>query len=479
MYRIPSAGALLAITFSPLCHATHGMNMDAYGAKAGGMGGAAMAYDSGNSAVMNNPATLGLKPDGRNDFGIGLTLLKPDVKASHPAAGESKSDGDAYYMPSVSWTQRRGDWTYGFAVLAQGGMGTEYGAGSALFAGGLSLLGTPAPLSGEEIRSEVGFGRLMFPLAWQATDRLSVAGQVDFVWATMDVQMDIDGRSFGRLVAGEPGVGSASGSLVTAFQGAMGAGQITNVNYARFDFSDGDDFSGAAKGHGAAFKLGMVYRATDTLNLGATYHSKTRISDLKAGSATVQVGIDTPGGTFDVPVTGKIRVIDFQWPETFGIGLAWQATPALMLVADLKRLRWSEAMKDFTLRFEADPAQANPLAAGLVAAGGTELRASMVEDWEDQTVTMVGGQYMLTPNFALRAGASHSTNPVPERDLNPLFPAIIKTHYTVGFGWRAGRAHSVSASMSISPKVTQTNPDTGITASHRQQTFRVNYNYSY
>lgn len=479
MYRLASTGTLLAVTFSPLSHATHGMNLDAYGAKAGGMGGAAMAYDSGNSAVMNNPATLGFKPAGRTDVGIGLTVLRPDVKASHPVAGKSSSDGDAYYMPSVSWIHRQEDFTYGVALLAQGGMGTEYGEGAALFAGGMSLMGSPAPLSGEDIRSEVGFGRLMFPLAWQATERLMLAAQFDVVWATMDVRMDIDGRSFGRLVAGEPGIGSASGSLVTAFQGAMGAGMITDVNYARFDFSDSNDFSGEARGAGTAFKLGMVYRASDTLSVGASYHSKTRISDLKADSATVQMGIETPGGTMDVPVSGKIRVVDFQWPETYGIGVAWNATPRLMLVADVKHLRWSEAMKDFTLRFDADATQANPLAAGLVAMGGTRLLATMVEDWKDQTVVMLGGQYMLTPSFALRIGASHADNPVPAHDLNPLFPAIIKTHYTLGFGWRNGSAHSLSAALSISPRVKQTNPETGITATHRQQTIRLNYNYSF
>ncbi len=479
MHRIAHAGALAALAFSPYCLATHGMNMDAYGAKAGGMGGAAMAYDSGNSAVMNNPATLGLKPADRTDFGVGLTVLMPDVKASHPAAGTSDSDGDAYYMPSISWIRRSGDLTWGAGVLAQGGMGTEYGSGSPLFAMGQSLMGNPAPLSGRDIRSEVGFGRLMLPLAWNATDDLVVAGQIDFVWANMDLRMDIDGRTFGRLVAGEAGVGSASGSLVTAFQGAMGAGQVTDVHYARFDFSDGDRFAGAAKGNGTALKLGLVYRLAGSLSVGAAYHSKTRIRDLETHDATVQMGVDTPGGVQHVPVTGKIRVDDFQWPETFAVGLAWQATPRLLLVADLKQLRWSDSMKNFTLVFDADPVQSHPFAAGLVASGGTHLAATMVQDWKDQTVAMVGGQYMLTPDFALRAGVSHADNPVPNRTLNPLFPAIIETHYTLGFGWRVAGAHSLSAALTFAPRAEETNPDTGITASHRQHTFRINYNYSY
>lgn len=471
--------AAFALATSPLAHATHGMNLDGYGAKAGGMGGAALGYDSGNSAVMNNPATLGLKPDGRSDLGLGLTVLMPDVASRHPAAGESASDGDAYYMPSLSWIHRSGPWAYGAALLAQGGMGTEYGAGSALFAGGLSLQNVPAPLSGDDIRSEVGVGRAMFPLAFRATEALTLAGQVDFVWATMDVRMDIDGRTFGALVAGTPGLGSASGSLVSAFGAAMGAGQISDVHYARFDFSDDNDFSGAAKGSGFALKLGAHYRLTETLSIGAAYHSKTRLDDLEAGRATVQMGVVAGGVAQDVPVSGRIRVLDFQWPETYGVGVAWTATPALLLVADVKRIRWADAMENFTLSFEADATQAHPLAAGLVAGGGTTLDANLVQAWKNQTMFMLGGQYMVLPNLALRAGASFSKSPVPDATLNPLFPAICRNHYTVGLGWRGSRSHSVAASLSVSPEVEQTNPNTGITSSHAQTTFRVNYNYSY
>ena len=131
------AFALAAAFIGTQAHATNGMNLEAYGAKAGGMGGASFAYDSGNAALMNNPATLSLKPDDRTDLGLGLTLLNPDVASRHPQAGESASSGNLYAMPSLSWIRRAGLWTYGVGVLAQGGMGTEYGTGSRLFAGGM------------------------------------------------------------------------------------------------------------------------------------------------------------------------------------------------------------------------------------------------------------------------------------------------------------------------------------------------------
>ena len=57
-------GAALAVTASTSLWATNGMNFEGYGSRATAMGGASSAYDTGNSAVMNNPATLGLLEDG-------------------------------------------------------------------------------------------------------------------------------------------------------------------------------------------------------------------------------------------------------------------------------------------------------------------------------------------------------------------------------------------------------------------------------
>jgi long-chain fatty acid transport protein len=452
----PCITALLLLL--PLsAQATNGMNMDSWGAKSGGMGGAAFAYDAGNSAVMNNPATLGLRQHERAEVGLGLTVLLPAVASSHPQAGARDSAGDAYYMPTLSWIRRQGDWTYGAAMLAQGGMGTEYGRGSSLFAGGMSMLGTPAPMSGQEIRSEVGVGRIMFPLAYRASDALTLAAQLDFVWATMDLKMDIDGATFGKLAAATPGVGRASGSLM-----ALPAG-VTNVHYARFDFSDDNAFSGEAKGNGWAGKLGIHYKLSDTFAVGATWHSKTHISDLETKHASMQMGV--VGIPSPVTMAGKLKVLDFQWPETYGFGFAWQSTSRLMLVGDVKRIRWSDSMKNFSLKFEAD--------------GGGEMTAVMEQNWKDHTVYMLGGQYMYSPDIALRAGINVASNPVPSSTLNPLFPAIIENHLTLGLGWRIDPAAHLAVSLAYAPRVEDTNPNTGITSSHRQSTLRVNYNFTY
>lgn len=409
----PNLTALTAALLGTLAlpaAATNGMNLEAYGAKAGGMGGASFAYENGNSAMMNNPATLGLRQDGAN-LGLGLTLLMPDVKTITPMGSTAASDGDKYWMPSISYIRKNGAFTYGVGMLAQGGMGTEYGS---------SLSGSPTM----PFRSEVGFGRLMFPLAFNVNPNLIVAGQIDYVWAGMDVQMSPDGTNY-------------------------------------VSFSNNNDFTGAATGNGWAFKLGVHYKVSDAISVGATYHSKTDISDLE-GSGTLN-GYDA-----------KFKVIDFQWPETYGVGMAWQATPEFMLATDVKFIGWKDSMKDFRL-------SAN-------VGGMTMPFPPLPQNWKDQTVIMIGGQYMLRPGLALRFGYNHASNPVPDSTLNPLFPATIESHYTLGLGWNIGGGHSVAGSVAIAPKVTRTNPNmfpdgSGDylpgTTSHSQTTLRVNYNYAF
>jgi long-chain fatty acid transport protein len=415
-----TALAALIMALPAAAWATNGMNLEAYGAKAGGMGGASYGLENGNSAVMNNPATLALRPEG-SSLGIGATVLMPDVKTgmNHPMAGPMSADSsaDQFLMPSVSLIRKTGRVTYGVAVTAQGGMGTDYGTQSFLSNG-----------TGLPMRSEVGFGRVMLPLAYNLDDRLSLAAQLDYVWAGMDVQMLMP-----------DGSGHAS-------------------------FSNNSDYTGQAKGRGWAFKLGAHYKISDGVSVGATYHSKTDISDLEGGGTFTAF---TPGGA--VPMPTRFRVVDFQWPETYGLGAAWQATPQLLLAADIKHIGWSDSMKTFRLAMN-------------MGAGWME--GAMPQNWKDQTVLMVGGQYMVTSTVALRAGYNHGSNPVPAATLNPLFPAIVTTHYTLGAGWNMGGGHSLAGSIAISPKVTQTNPNmfgAGMagTNTHSQTTVRLNYNYSF
>jgi len=420
-------------------YATNGMNLEGYGPIATGMGGASMAYDNGDAAVMNNPATLGLMPEG-NRLDVALGYLGPHVK-SEMAGAEAKSSATAFYMPAIGWIQRSGPYAYGVGVFSQGGMGTEYDANSFLAFG-----------SGDKVRSELGVGRLIIPFAYNVTPDLNIGASIDYVWASLDLKMALPGSQFTSLVT------NCSGPACAGLSGFAAA------PWTRLDFSGGGDFSGAAKGTGFAGKLGATYKINSAFTVGATYHLKTDLSDLetKSDGATISAAGSGAVGT------GKIIVRNFQWPETYAAGVAWNANNDLLVVFDIKQINWSAVMKDFKMTYE------GPLA----GAPGNTIDFALPQNWKDQTVFEIGAGYKVSPEWTLRVGLNYANNPIPDTYLNYLFPAIEKSHITIGAGYMISKASSVDASFTYAPEVKQT-ADTGITTTHSQTNAQVMYSYRF
>lgn len=439
-YQKQLLAVVLSTLFSSPTWATNGMNLEGYGARSSAMGGAGMAFDTGNSAVMNNPATLAMVQEGTARFGLGVRMLGPDVSASMPGT-QADSDGTAYYMPSISYMRRGGKFTYGAAVLAQGGMGTDYSANSFLAAG-----------SGQEVRSEVGVGRVMLPLAYDVNERLNIGGSFDIVWAGMDLKMAVPSANLAGMIRSYDA--GWTPAVTTGFGGAT---------WGRFDFSNGNDYTGKARGYGVAGKLGFTYKMTDTLTIGATYHTETDISDLETDGATLST--DTGGS-----ITGTIKVRDFQWPATYGLGIAYQPNDRWLFAADYKRINWSEVMQAFRMTFIEPTLGAMDVA--------------MPQYWEDQHVIGLGVQYQYNDRLALRFGYNHASNPVPDTYLNPLFPAIVEHHITAGFGYRMSDSDNIGFALTYAPEVTAVNPNGGgpgvpVTSAHSQINWSLNYVHTF
>jgi long-chain fatty acid transport protein len=461
---------IVSVMFSTTAYATNGMNMEGYGPIATGMGGASMAYDNGAAAVMNNPATLGFMPAGdRLDVAIGF--LGPHITAEVP--GETAdSSGTAYYMPAIGWVFKNGPISSGLALFGQGGMGTEYSGSSFMAAG-----------SGEKVRSEVSMGRLLVPVAYEVNKDLSIGATVDFVWVGMDLKMAMNGAQFGDMVAdlgGTQTAGSASGDMVDTLVGAFNAGQLSTMNWVRYDFSDNSSFTGKAKGTGFAGKIGAVYKVNNELSIGAAYHSKTAMSDLETNGAVLSMNVSgtaTGGQSTTIPVTGTIKVKDFEWPQMVGVGMAYQVMDNLTIVADYKWINWAAVMKNFTMTFEADATQSDPSAAAF-GLGGQSVDAQLKQDWKDQNVIMIGAAYKVDADWTVRAGLNYANNPIPDSYLNALFPAIEKSHITLGAGYMISIASTVDASFVYAPEVKQT-ADSGVTSTHSQTNAQVMYSYRF
>lgn len=443
--RFNSALLLAGIAMPGLALATNGMNMEGYGPIALGMGGASMAYDNGTAAMMNNPATLGLMDEGhRVDLALGF--MGPDVTARAGTA-TAKSAADAFGGPAFGWASKTGKLTYGVGVYGQGGMGTEYSGNSFMSAN-----------SGLETRSELSVGRLLFPLAYNVNPDLTVGGSIDFVWAGLDLKMAMStAQMMGMNAAGNL---SLSANAMAGLGGYFACGSCQGY----FDFSDDNAFTGKAQATGYAGKLGFVYKVNPKLSMGASYHSVTQLGDLETDGARVSMidNTNSAGGT--TTLSGKIKVINFQWPETYGLGLAYQANEKLMLTMDYKRINWSKVMKDFHMTF--------------TSAGDVSLDMKLPQNWVDQDVFMAGFSYQASDALVLRMGGNFANNPVPDYDMHPLFPAIIKEHYMIGFGYRFSKASTADFAYSYAPEVTASNA-LGVIVSHSQNNAQFIYSYRY
>jgi long-chain fatty acid transport protein len=310
--------------------------------------------------------------------------------------------------------------------------------------------------SGDKVRSEVGVARLIVPLAYQVNNQLTVGGSLDWVRATMDLKMAVPAGAFAPSSMGGLVAGSSAG-WDAALAGLGGAG----ATWGRFDFSDDSDYGGMAQGTGFAGKLGFTFQATPELSIGGVYQNETALGDLKATGATLSAG--NAGGTLG-SFHGDIKVRDFQWPTTIGLGMAYKASDAVLVVADVKQLQWSGVMKDFKMTFSSD------------AMG--DLDVVMPQDWDDQTVVQLGVGYQVNPSWTLRAGYNHASNPVPDDTVSPLFPAIVETHYTFGAGYAINQASDVNFSYTLAPEVTVTGSgsmNNGMKISHSQSNWQLMY----
>ncbi len=427
-------------------HATNGMLMEGYGPISTGMGGASQSFDHGTAAMVQNPATLGLMANGTSRLDVAIGVLGPDVNSSIPAFGlNAKSGGTSYIMPALGYIKRSGALTYGIGMFAQGGMGTEYEATS--FMGG----GAPA-------RSELGVGNVIFPVAYQVSSDLTVGATLKFMWSSLDMVM---ATNFAGMMGMSP---TPTGGIAQA----MGAGAFNTAQLIRLGFTDNNKFTGAAKSTGYSASLGATYKLNKDVMMGSSYQLKSALGDMKTGSSSASMfasdGVNTLFND-----KGQMTVIDFQMPSVFAVGASWQASPALLLAADVKYIGWADSMKSFKMRYDSS------------TPGMGSIAFTMPQNWKDQTVLNLGAAWKANEQLTLRAGLNLADNPIPNTTVNPLFPATVKNHVTMGLGYKLSSAGEFNASLALAPDTTVTNSSGAVpvTISHKQTNLQFMYTHRF
>ena len=63
------------------------------------------------------------------------------------------------------------------------------------------------------------------------------------------------------------------------------------------------------------------------------------------------------------------------------------------------------------------------------------LNTTDVNNWDDTWMFRIGGEYQMSPDFALRAGYIWDETPIPDSSLKPLLPGASRNEMTLGFGY--------------------------------------------
>jgi len=118
-------------------------------------------------------------------------------------------------------------------------------------------------------------------------------------------------------------------------------------------------------------------------------------------------------------------------------------------------------MKDFRLRYDS---------AGM----GGSVSFALPQRWDDQTVTNLGLAWAMNGQLTLRAGVNLADNPIPAALVNPLFPATVEKHYTVGVGYQLSPTSEFNGSLTVAPTSTVTNGQ-GVVITHKQTNAQLMY----
>ena len=126
---------------------------------------------------------------------------------------------------------------------------------------------------------------------------------------------------------------------------------------------------------------------------------------------------------------------NFDIPENYNLGIAWQTTPAIKLALDYQRINYS--------KINAVGNQVLPnFNNGLGASNGPGF------GWDDMDIWKLGAEYKSSANLTLRAGYSHTDSPIKgdltcatltncaEATFNILAPAVVEDHVTLGFTYK-------------------------------------------
>lgn len=339
-----------------------------HGGKAAGMGTAFIGLADDPSAILFNPAGLA-QIKGTQVYG-GVTALRPTTTYTNDAGLSETTKSQLFFPPHLYFsTDSAGkDIVFGMGLYSPFGIGGRKWSES-----GLTRY--------QSVESSIATVSLNPTVAWRASDTVSLAVGVDYLRANMRMKRMMDQSLFGAMDAA---------STIEA---------------------DGD---------GWGYNFGALFRAGPGLRIGAAYRSAIKV-DYRGDLAIERIAPALQplfgGPSYQTGITTRNR-----FPDIWSLGVAYSASPKLLLAADAELVRWSSFKRmDLNVGLEAPPALVD---------------SSAPLDWDDSWQFKIGAEYTVSETLALRAGYAFINTQVPDGSLEPGNPDADQHNISIGFGYR-------------------------------------------
>jgi long-chain fatty acid transport protein len=356
-------------------YATNGYFSHGNGMKSKGMAGASTATHDDAFFGANNPAAAAFAGN-RLDLGVDLfSPIREATATGATAAASGDSDSNYFLIPEFGYNRMVNN-NLALGVTVYGNGGMNTDYPTT---GGMNVLGGSTSL---------GVDLMQLIVAPTAAYKVNA------------------NHSFG--ISPLLGYQRFKAEGLQGFVGISSSGaNLTNNGY--------DD----AFGYGV--RIGYMGKITPTVTIGAAYASEMNFQEFDMYS-----GLFAEQGDFDIP-------------ENFNLGVAWQATPQVKLALDYQRINFGDvasvgnASNNFTL--------------GPTGFMGADNGAGF--GWSNVDVWKLGVEYKHSQQLTLRAGLSHADNPIngadtAEATFNILAPAVIENHVTLGFTYTLASGNEVT-----------------------------------
>ncbi|NOQ42768.1 MAG: aromatic hydrocarbon degradation protein [Desulfuromusa sp.] len=370
-----------------------GFGVFTQGASGLGQANAVVAHPVGPSSLYFNPALLN-DISGRQ-IEIGTTGILADRTIQLDSGGSEDSDDSWNFPSNFYYTHQVNEkLSTGLGLFFPFGLSTEWDDN---YEG--RYLGTYGTITTLNINPVISY---------RLSDKLSVAGGFSLLYLDTTLEKKIN---------------QTAAYIITDIQLRETFGDIFGLPSLGDRTLDDIDqhFEGEGWGHG--FNLGILYKPTDHISIGATYRSHIDI-DVE-GRATFS-NVDP---LLTMVISDTNGNADIRLPAQATAGIAFIPDDALVIEIGV---RWEDWSSTDELKVDLD----YPVLG--------QMSDIVRRDWKSTWSYNLGGQYQINESFSISAGYLFGENAVPGSTFEPLIPDTDAHLFTFGAGWNTG-AWTISA----------------------------------